>query len=570
MNTFKTPILFIAFNRPGPTRRVFEEIRKVRPEKLFVAVDGAREDRLDDVEKVKEVQKIVSAVDWPCELKTLFRDKNLGCKIGATTAVTWFFDHVEEGIIVEDDCLPDPSFFPFCEEMLAHFRHEERVAMICGYNIEGTSNIRESYTFSRYGHLWGWASWRRIWKQYDVTMKIWDTQENRKKIRKAMNDRQQWNYREWLYNETYEGRKDTWDYQWESYRLFHNQICVIPKKNMIKNLGFGADATHTKQTTSYLIKDGEKMEFPLTHNDHIVASDAYDRNLRPLIKAPSRLTRTIKNSIKNIAKQIVPPIVYDVVRNKARGSQPRNPRWNTLSYEPLKGVRMFFDPSGPWQRKMIDGSYDTFMFDRLSALGAKGKVIYDIGAHIGFHSLYFATLTGPQGRVFAFEPNKSNFDRLNMIVDGNPDIKKRVKAFNVAVSDTHGTAEFNTHDDIETGRSSGNFLGTADPFWNRTTYADKGFIKTEVTTVPVDDFATKLGIHQLPDIMKIDVEGAEHLVLMGAEKTLREKKPILFIEIHSQKNMFNVLTFLSHLSYESQIARIEGNGVCYIEAHPKK
>ena len=229
----KTPILFITFNRPEQTDRVFAEIRKARPEKLFIAADGPRNNRPGDIEKCAKTRKIIEKVDWPCNLKTLFQDKNLGCKIGATTAISWFFDHVEEGIILEDDCIPDQSFFPFCAEMLNHFKNEEKVVMICGYNINENSEIPYSYTFSRYGHLWGWASWRRVWKQYDVTMKVWKSKENRRKIKKAMGDRQHWNYRQWLYNETYHGRKDTWDYQWESYRLLHNQLSIIPATNMI-------------------------------------------------------------------------------------------------------------------------------------------------------------------------------------------------------------------------------------------------------------------------------------------------------------------------------------------------
>ncbi|MFA6432635.1 MAG: FkbM family methyltransferase [Candidatus Paceibacterota bacterium] len=569
MKPLKTPILFIAFNRPGPTKDVFAEIRKARPEKLFVAVDGPRKDRPEDVDKVNKVQEIVSQVDWPCEVKKLFRTENLGCKIGATSAITWFFEHVEEGIIVEDDCLPEQSFFAFCSEMLEHFRNEPRVAMICGYNIEKTSDLPYSYTFSRYGHLWGWASWKRIWDQYDVTMKVWDNIDNRKKIRKAMDDYRQWNYREWLYNETYEGRKDTWDYQWESYRLLHSQICVIPNRNMIRNLGFGADATHTKQTTSHLVIPGQTMKFPLAHNPDLVASDYYDRLLRPKIKAQSRLRRSLKDRSFRLGKLLLPPFIYQLVRKLIRGTKVWKPIWNTLDYEPMAGVKMFFDPSGSWQSKMKNGSYDKFMFDRVSAIGAEGKVIYDIGAHVGYHSLYFARLVGKNGKVITIEPNKKNFERLKKNIDENKDLKERISAFNIAVGDKDGKVEFNINEDVEGGRSTGSFIGTADTFSSRETYKNKGFTKTSVDLVTIDSFEKMLSIHDAPDIIKIDVEGAESLALEGARGILLAKKPVLFVEIHSMRNMSDVMNFLHSISYEAKIANIEGNGVCYIEAHAK-
>lgn len=302
MNTFHVPILFLTFNRPGPTKRVFEEIRRVRPTKLFVSVDGPRSDRSDDIEKCRQVREIVSNVDWPCEVKTLFREKNLGCKIGASSAVTWFFENVEEGIIIEDDCLPDPTFFRFCEEMLAYFRDDDRISMISGHNVAGTLNTPYSYTFSKFGHLWGWASWRRSWKNYDVTMKHWESKENHKKIRRAIGDRRDWNYHEWQYNETYYGRKDTWDYQWESRRLMLGQIAVIASKNMIENLGFGPDATHTKYEFSPLILPRQATEFPLKHNPTLKADPAYDIRLRPTFRVPSVRIRLLKAYIKRLLR----------------------------------------------------------------------------------------------------------------------------------------------------------------------------------------------------------------------------------------------------------------------------
>lgn len=566
----KTPLLFIIFNRPEQTKRVFEEIRKAKPVQLFIAADGPRYSRPEDIQKCRETRDAVSNIDWPCEVKTLFREKNLGCKMGATTAIDWFFENVEEGIILEDDCLPHPSFFTFCEVMLEHFRDDTRIAMIDGYNIAGTSDIPESYLFSRYGHLWGWASWRRVWNEYDVTMKVWESEKNRKLIKAAMNDKYQWNYRQWLYHETYMGRKDTWDYQWESYRLLHNQLSVIPKVNMIENIGFGPEATHTTQAHSYLMIEGKEMQFPLTHNTNITPDDSYDALLRPKVPARPMYIRIMKEHIKKISKKILPPVVYDLTRRVVKHRKAYTPAWHTLSYKPLNGIKLYFDSSGSFQRKMLEGSYDTYLFERLKNIDTRGKVFFDIGAHIGYHSYYFARLAGKNGKVHAFEPSKPNVDRIRMILDNNKDISPQIQVHNVAVSDAVSTETFNINNDIESGRSSGNFIESADPFWTREEYSQKGFAKTEVKTVPIDQFKKELGINDTPDIIKIDVEGAEHLVLLGAKELLTSKKPLLYIEIHSIVNMYNVVSLLHSLSYETTVLKTESNGTCFLEARPKK
>ena len=155
---FSIPILFLVFNRPETTALVFQEIRKVRPQQLFVAADGPRPDRTGEAEKCAEVKKIVAAVDWPCEVKTLFRDNNLGCRVAVSSAINWFFENVEEGIILEDDCLPHPDFFRFCNELLDYYRNDERIMHIGGNNFQFVNKYgKSSYYFSHYAHIWGWA-----------------------------------------------------------------------------------------------------------------------------------------------------------------------------------------------------------------------------------------------------------------------------------------------------------------------------------------------------------------------------------------------------------------------------
>jgi len=278
----------------------------------------------------------------------------------------------------------------------------------------------------------------------------------------------------------------------------------------------------------------------------------------------------VKNKLIHLAKNLIPPFFYNLIKNVIIGKKVYKPIWNILSYHPMNSVKMFFDPTGSWQRKMMVGTYDAFLFDTLKTMKPEGKIIFDIGAHIGFHSLYFAKLVGNNGKVYSFEPNPVNFERFNLILSENKDLNERVKVFNVAVSNKSEVVEFNVNNDIESGRSSGNFIESADPFWHKDVYTEKGFSKSKTQTIRMDYFREELGITDLPDIIKIDVEGAEYLVLLGAKNTLLKKKPILFIEIHSITNMFNVVYLLSSLGYDLKILRKEPNNFCYIEAKTRR
>lgn len=273
--------------------------------------------------------------------------------------------------------------------------------------------------------------------------------------------------------------------------------------------------------------------------------------------------------MKRLIKNITPPIVYAFVRCILLKPKKFSPVWNTLAYAPMQGIRMFFDPTGPWQKKIIDNTYDTFLFERLHAEDMQGKVIFDIGAHIGFHSLYFSRLVGTQGKVYSFEPNPKNVERLKLLRDKNEDVKNIISIFDVAVSDVLGTEQFSMNEDIESGRSSGGFIDTADTIWDRAAFQQRGFTEIRVQTIPLDLFQKHLGIPEAPDVIKIDVEGAEYLVLSGAKNTLITKKPILLLEIHSMLNMFHVVSLLSSLSYDLKILKEESDGRCFLEARPR-
>jgi hypothetical protein len=211
---FKTPILIIAFNRPHTTQIVFEAIRKVRPSKLYFACDGPRLDREGEVERVIRVRQSIDKVDWDCELKTLFQIQNLGCKYAVSNAINWFFQNEERGIILEDDCVPDIDFFYFCDNLLERYKDNSRVMAVTGNNFQcGHKHGDDSYYFSKYMHIWGWASWRRAWEHYDVEMNFWSRWKNSKSWSELFNDTVEQKYWRQVFDRVTNGRIDTWDYQ---------------------------------------------------------------------------------------------------------------------------------------------------------------------------------------------------------------------------------------------------------------------------------------------------------------------------------------------------------------------
>ena len=242
----KTPILFLIFNRPDFTQLVFDEIKKTKPSRLYVAADGPRKSKMGEVELCAETRKIIEQVDWKCELFTLFRDENLGCKKAVSFAITWFFSHEQEGIILEDDCLPNPTFFNYCEELLEKYRDDDRVMMICGDNFqEDVVCGDESYYFSKNAHIWGWASWRRAWNKYDVDMGTYTEFKKQNQIRNIFQNVVMQRYWILIFDSVFAGKIDTWDYQWMYAILVNGGLNIMPNVNLISNIGFRSDATHT-------------------------------------------------------------------------------------------------------------------------------------------------------------------------------------------------------------------------------------------------------------------------------------------------------------------------------------
>ena len=239
-----TPVVFLIFNRPDTTFKVFEKIREAKPQKLLIIADGARFP--EELEKCNQSRSVVKKIDWNCEVLTNFSDVNLGCKVRVSSGLDWVFSEVEEAIILEDDCLPTQSFFFFCQKLLEYYRNDERVMHISGNNFQFRNQTTNySYFFSKYGGIWGWASWRRAWQHYDRDMRTWtETRQN---------DLIEYIYDNWaeklywtnVFDRVVNGFPNTWDYQWLYARWMQKELSIAPAVNLVSNIGFNSNATHT-------------------------------------------------------------------------------------------------------------------------------------------------------------------------------------------------------------------------------------------------------------------------------------------------------------------------------------
>lgn len=264
-----TAVLLLIFNRPATTDRVFEQIRQAKPTRLYIAADGPRTDQPDDLRRCLAARTIVERVDWKCDVRTLFRDSNLGLKRAVVSAIDWLFDQEREGIVLEDDCLPNRSFFWFCEELLERYRDDERVMHICGSNyLFGEHPISASYYFSRLPEVWGWATWNRAWKWFDRTLESFGTFKEGERLADFMPDAEM---RQWFMSYLEEAsqfidrREGVWSSQWAYAISTQNGLTIVPSVNLVANIGIGGDATNSSDAFSLYANVGCQEMHELTH-----------------------------------------------------------------------------------------------------------------------------------------------------------------------------------------------------------------------------------------------------------------------------------------------------------------
>jgi hypothetical protein len=301
-----TPILFLIFNRPDVTKLAFNKIREVKPKQLYLAADGPRKHKEGEIDLCKQARDIVlNNIDWDCEIKTLIREENFGCKKAVSSAISWFFENVPEGIILEDDILPDTSFFFFCEGLLKKYRDDERIMTISGVNfLHEWSNNDESYFFG-HGGVWGWATWRRAWAKYDLNIQDWSDVNLKSLINHAIGSNEWFDYYQKLLDDTYSGNLDAWGIQWLYTVWVNGGLAINPAVNLIKNIGFGADASRTHDTNSPAAKlQSQTIKFPLKHPKYFVLNVLYLKAIADLI-IPKRKKIAFSQRIYRRVKRLI-------------------------------------------------------------------------------------------------------------------------------------------------------------------------------------------------------------------------------------------------------------------------
>jgi len=297
----QTPVGFLIFNRPDTTERVFQAIARAKPIELLVVCDGPRSDRPGESDQVAATRAIIDRVNWPCTVKTNYAQENMGCKNRIVSGLKWIFQHAEEAIILEDDCLPEPSFFTFCENLLDRYRNDQRIVSISGNNFQnGKHRTDDSYYFSKYFHCWGWATWRRVWENFDPDMIQWPDFSKEECLKTFADCHEEESYWKRIFSLQHSGEIDSWAYPWLFSCWAQSGLTAIPAVNLVSNIGFGQNATHTT-SDSHLANLSTYAIETIDHPHHITRHKQADEfSFNYCYKRPPRLRRLQRTIRKHI------------------------------------------------------------------------------------------------------------------------------------------------------------------------------------------------------------------------------------------------------------------------------
>lgn len=540
----KKAVLLTTFNRPDVTMKVFKEIRKAKPPKLYISSDGPRPDRKGEKQKVLDLRKkLVDAVDWDCEVKTLFRDKNLGCRKAMSSAITWFFENEKDGIILEDDCLPNQSFFKFCEELLDYYKDDKRIMHISGNQFIENYKSKYSYYFAKIEHCWGWATWADRWEYYGTDLKDY-SEENLKKFSKDKNVQDYWrNILEKMKREEI----DSWAYQWTFKIVEQNGFCINPSVNLVSNIGFNIDATHTKRSNNIYVNtktcEINRIKHPkrVRYNQKLIR-EIYQKHFKINYKNNTNYLALITTPIKKIKKKIRSLLgkikrklvikTKDLIKNKKVPNSEREVFIeifkNYKDKERFKEHKITFLNRDLLVPDAVSFAYqirDIFINEVYKFKSStKSPMILDCGANIGMSILYFKKIY-PSARIKAYEPDNTIFKYLVHNTEG----LENVSLINKAVWTKEEKLGFNSE-----GADGGSIFG----IMNR---------KIEIDTIRLKDEIKK---EDHIDFLKIDIEGPEYKVLQDCDGFLNNITNI-FVEYHSFKDKEQELGKLLELLHKN-------------------
>jgi hypothetical protein len=296
-NRLKTPIVLVVYKRPGKTKLVLKEISKVSPEILFVVGDGSRDEKSDEIELVNKTRDLIKDYGGEYDLITNYSEINLGLRMRISSGLNWVFEQVDEAIILEDDCVPNSSFFYFCEELLQRYKNDDRIMVISGNNFQkGQQRTNYSYYFSRYNHCWGWATWRRAWEFYDDKMYLWPKVRDGNWLMDIHDqDTRVVNFWKDIFQNVYKRELDSWAYCWTFACWMQSGLTIIPNVNLVSNIGFDIGATHTMHKSRSANIPVEDLKFPLKHPPFIIRDSIADKYTQKIHFGTSFLMLLKKN-----------------------------------------------------------------------------------------------------------------------------------------------------------------------------------------------------------------------------------------------------------------------------------
>lgn len=288
------PILLLLFNRPNKTIELIDSLRSVAPKTIYISIDGPR--TTEESELTENVNKCLSKIDWRSDVHLIRSDHNLGCKIHNSKAISWFLNETDEGIVLEDDCIAHPSFFKFCNELLDKYRNDERIFHISGNNFVKVNNtFKDSYHFSIFPHCWGWATWKRAWVKFDLSMRDWPEFNKQNKLKNIFDSTISQNYWRKVFQNTYDKKNDSWAYIWTYICWKEGGLSIIPNLNLVKNTGSGLDATHTHKKDWYFDLPIYQLNSPIVHPSFFLVDKKADSYTQSNVFEPG-----IINKITNL------------------------------------------------------------------------------------------------------------------------------------------------------------------------------------------------------------------------------------------------------------------------------
>lgn len=550
----ETPVALILFNRPDLTRRTFEAIAGARPKKLLLIADGPRPDHAGEAERCQEARRIVERIDWPCDLQQNYSSTNLGCRRRVSSGLDWIFERENEAIVLEDDCVPDPTFFPYCSTLLERYRDEDRVVHISGTrpgvrSLDTTPGVGASYWFSKYPQIWGWATWRRAWQNYDVTMRDWPPFAESREFRKFCPDKVERQYWRNVFEKVYQGTLDTWDVQWLLACWRSGGLSATPFHNLIRNEGFRPDATHTKSDHGgNLCQSLEPLE-TIAHPNSIKADRAADRRVFNTFYGGQYLrSRGMLGRLKRMTPQSLSSVFWGRMMAAGPGTGPQRLLLKMRAFLVRHGdpvVRIRIDGTPVYLRlshqlpryKRLHPYYDTSLC-RLAAFEKKATgslVMIDVGANVGDTMLSVAAKT--PGRFLCIEGDPCHFELLmrNARSIGNSVTCECVLC---------GASDKKTNLTVQRGR------GTS-------VFSEDNTGKSSYDMKTIDSLVCEHPDFKAVNLIKIDTDGYDLQVLRGAADILLRAQPMVFFEFEprhlaqTESDPLSIFPFLRALGYQS-------------------